>query len=73
MRNKIYDNYLSTNQFYLSNPLNLDLSFHIFNANYLKFLPVDKTARILDIGCGIGHFLAYVKSKNYNNFLGVDI
>ena len=73
MRNKIYDNYLSTNQFYLSNPLNLDLSFHIFNANYLKFLPVDKTARILDIGCCIGHFLAYVKSKNYNNFLGVDI
>lgn len=73
MRNKVYDNYLTTHPYYLANALNLDLSFSIYNANYLKFLPVDKTARILDIGCGIGHFLAYVKNNNYNNFLGVDI
>lgn len=73
MRNKVFDRYLTTHPTYLSNPLNLDLSFRIFNANYLKFLPVDKTARILDIGCGTGHFLAYVRSINYSNFLGVDI
>ena len=73
MKNKVYNSYLTTHPFYSCDPLNLDLSFRIFNANYLKFLPVDKTARILDIGCGIGHFLAYVKSNNYNNFLGVDI
>lgn len=73
MRNKVFDNYLTTHPTYLFNPLSLDLSFRIFNANYLKFLPTDKTARILDIGCGTGHFLAYVKSMNYSNFLGVDI
>lgn len=73
MRNKVYDNYLTTHPFYSSNSLNLDGSFRFFNANYLKFLPVDKTAKILDIGCGLGHFLAYTKTNNYNNFLGVDI
>ena len=73
MENKVYNNYLTTHPFYSSNPLNLEGSFRFFHANYLKFLPVDKTARILDIGCGIGHFLAYVKNNNYNNFLGVDI
>lgn len=73
MRNKVYDNYLTTHPFYSSNSLNLDGSFRFFNTNYLKFLPLNKTARILDIGCGLGHFLAYVKSNNYNNFLGVDI
>ena len=73
MKNKVYENYLTTHPFYSSDPLNLDGSFRFFNANYLKFLPLNKTARILDIGSGLGHFLAYVISNNYNNFLGVDI
>lgn len=76
MRNdikKVYKKYLETHPFYSSNSLNLDGSFRFFNANYLQFLPVNKTARILDIGCGLGHFLAYVKSNNYSNFLGIDI
>jgi len=73
MRNKVYDNYLTTHPFYSSNPLNLEGSFRFFKTNYLKFLPVNKTARILDIGSGLGHFLAYAKSNNYKNFLGVDI
>lgn len=73
MNNKIYDSYLTTHPFYSSNSLNFNGSFRFFNANYLKFLPVDRTARILDIGCGLGHFLAYVNSNNYKNFLGVDV
>lgn len=73
MKNKVYNNYLTTHPFYSSDPINPDGSFRFFKANYSKFLPADKTARILDIGCGLGHFLAYIKSSNYSNFLGVDI
>ena len=39
---------------------------------YGKFLPVDKNAKILDLGCGIGHFLYFLKSKGYTNFFGID-
>jgi len=73
MKNKVYNNYLTTHPFYSCNRLNSDGSFRFFHANYLQFLPVNKTARILDIGCGLGHFLEYMKSNDYNNFLGVDI
>lgn len=30
---------------------------------YDRFLPTDRTARILDLGCGGGHFLFYVRSR----------
>ena len=75
MTNKknVYTNYLSTHPIYSQEQLDTKGSFRFFNTNYLKFLPVNKTARILDIGCGLGHFLAYVKSNNYINFLGIDI
>jgi 2-polyprenyl-3-methyl-5-hydroxy-6-metoxy-1,4-benzoquinol methylase len=39
---------------------------------YGKYLPVDKNAHILDLGCGIGHFLYFLKNMGYSNFFGVD-
>lgn len=44
-----------------------------FELAYANFLPEDKNAAILDIGCGAGHFLYYLKKKGYSNFLGIDI
>ncbi len=44
-----------------------------YESNYGKFLPIKKDAVILDVGCGAGHFLYYLKKKGYTNFLGVDI
>ena len=41
--------------------------------NYGKFLPSDRNSRILDIGCGAGHFLYFLKKKGFDNFLGIDI
>lgn len=73
MKNKAYNSYLSTHPFYSSNSFNLDGSFRFFNTNYLKFLPSEKAARILDIGCGTGDFLSYLNSNNYTNYLGIDI
>jgi len=40
---------------------------------YGRLLPVDLEARILDIGCGMGHFLYYLKAKGYHNIMGVDV
>lgn len=48
-----------------------------FNKFYAKkysmFLPKDKTAKILDIGCGPGFFLYFLKKMGYTNSLGIDI
>lgn len=40
---------------------------------YGKLLPADKMAKILDIGCGAGHFLFYLDKKGYKNYKGIDI
>lgn len=46
----------------------LDFDFH-----YGSFLPEEKDAPVLDIGCGTGHFLYYLKKRGCSNFLGIDI
>jgi len=40
---------------------------------YGDFLPKDKYAKILDIGCGTGHFLYILKKLGYTNYWGIDI
>src|SRR5260221_3488978 len=69
----IYKNYLKTHPFYSPQHLDASGSFRFFDKNYLEYLPRDKKARILDIGCGTGHFLSYVIVKGYTEYLGVDI
>lgn len=44
-----------------------------FELNYQKFIPSLKKAKILDIGCGAGHFLYYLEKKDFTDFLGIDI
>jgi cyclopropane fatty-acyl-phospholipid synthase-like methyltransferase len=48
-------------------------SYNHYELNYGKYLPAKMDARILEIGCGGGHFLYYLKKKGYNNFLGIDL
>lgn len=52
-----------------------DFNIHnqYFRKNYLKCLPSDKNAKILDIGCGMGHFLNFLEIEGYKNYLGVDL
>ncbi|MGY4706904.1 class I SAM-dependent methyltransferase [Candidatus Bipolaricaulota sp. J31] len=38
-----------------------------------RFLPPDKRARILDIGCGYGSFLYFLQKEGYVNTVGIDI
>ncbi len=40
---------------------------------YERFLPEDREAKILDIGCGVGYFLHYLHLKGYKDILGIDL
>lgn len=44
-----------------------------YDSLYGKILPDDRNAAILDVGCGTGHFLYYLKKRGHKNFLGIDI
>jgi 2-polyprenyl-3-methyl-5-hydroxy-6-metoxy-1,4-benzoquinol methylase len=43
-----------------------------YNEMYSYYLPEDKNASILDIGCGNGIFLYFLKKQGYTNFQGID-
>ena len=44
-----------------------------FLMNYEKLLPIDKSASILDVGCGAGQFLNFLKNEHYVNIYGIDL
>lgn len=46
--------------------------FPYFKKNYEKFLPENKDARVVDLACGVGHFVYFLKNAGYQNSLGVD-
>lgn len=43
-----------------------------YKHNYLKFMPANKSARILVVSCGPGYFLNTLKQAGYTNVLGID-
>src|SRR3989338_8349961 len=44
-----------------------------YSDNISDILPTDKNAKILEIGCGAGQILAYLKSVGYKHIEGADI
>lgn len=69
-----YKNYLS-NHFCTDinrNAKDFEVYRKYFRKNYLKSLPKNKNARIADIGCGMGHFLYFLKKEGYTNLFAVD-
>ena len=76
-RERIYQSYIES-QFGSGHDIekiNSDYKLHsrYFKKNYLKFLPENKEAMILDAGCGLGHFLFFAKKNGYKNVKGIDI
>lgn len=41
--------------------------------NYAALLPQDRNAAVLDIGCGMGEFLYFLKRRGFQRIEGVDI
>jgi cyclopropane fatty-acyl-phospholipid synthase-like methyltransferase len=70
-----YDNYLSTHHRHVTGLSKRDFEYErkAFARECAKLLPTDKNARILDVGCGTGHFLYFLDRSEYRNYLGIDI
>ena len=44
-----------------------------FRGRWARWLPADKSAAMLDLGCGCGEFLYFLRSVGYENVFGVDV
>jgi len=74
-KDKLFDEYFSS----IFGPSNIfskkeyeNACLH-FERNHGEFIPSRNDVKILDIGCGTGHFLYYLEKKGYKNFWGIDI
>lgn len=57
------------------NPMSAEDFAHgveLYQRVYGQFLPRDRLAPVLDLGCGGGHFLYFVRVMGYSNHLGVE-
>lgn len=73
MMNFIYNNYQSSHPCHSRPKYYSPQDDRYFEANFFTFLPKDKNAHILDIGCGAGYFLQYLEFKGYTDYIGVDV
>jgi 2-polyprenyl-3-methyl-5-hydroxy-6-metoxy-1,4-benzoquinol methylase len=53
--------------------LKIKAQFPVWGKYFLSHLPKDRKINILDIGCGNGGFLYFLKSSGYSNVMGVDV
>lgn len=44
-----------------------------FLADYEGLLPAHPAAKVLDVGCGMGHFLHFLRERGYWNCVGIDV
>jgi 2-polyprenyl-3-methyl-5-hydroxy-6-metoxy-1,4-benzoquinol methylase len=44
-----------------------------YKKNYLRHLPGNRDAHILDVGCGTGNFLFFLRRQGYRNSKGIDL
>lgn len=74
-KNRMYKDYISTHFGVGREEIQNDYEkyYRYYNINYSKFIPESTDTKILEIGCGMGHFLYYLQKKEYLNYLGIDI
>jgi SAM-dependent methyltransferase len=70
-REKIYASYRST-IYGLSNPDSLAQPIEGYRTGFGEFLPGNKEAKILDLGCGSGYLVNFLIQSGYQNVLGID-
>ena len=71
----IYDNYISNHNKKLYGTMSLSkitAYFPVLNHYYGRHLPIDKNARILDLGCGDGNSVYWLQQLGYKNASGID-
>jgi 2-polyprenyl-3-methyl-5-hydroxy-6-metoxy-1,4-benzoquinol methylase len=76
MSSKGYKEYYSTHARERYGPITIrkiEKEFSTWDAYFGKFLPREKNAPILDLGCGSGGFVYWLTQRGYKNVTGVDI
>jgi SAM-dependent methyltransferase len=73
-RKKIYERYLISDGFSDFDAIEKQFNSPFYvDENTKHSLPKNKNAKILDIGCGFGRFLKYLKDNGYENIQGIEI
>jgi 2-polyprenyl-3-methyl-5-hydroxy-6-metoxy-1,4-benzoquinol methylase len=70
-----YRNYLNVHDGIMSkfDEVKFSRKSQAYGRLYGRFLPKARESRILDIGCGTGLFLYYLKCCSYTNYYGIDV
>lgn len=75
-REKIYAKYVSGNTEPLYGEITIDdikNQFKVWTAYFSKFLPENKQASIIELGCGNGGLIFWLQSVGYSNTSGIDM
>jgi 2-polyprenyl-3-methyl-5-hydroxy-6-metoxy-1,4-benzoquinol methylase len=74
-RQRIYDSYLRTSGHYYQAMLSPEVYEGLrpfYRANHLPWLPADRTSAVIDIGCGAGHFVYFLRHEGFTKAEGID-
>lgn len=76
-RERVSESYITSNLGRAANRLEeiqKDYAVHkrYFEKNYSKYMPKNKDADILDLGCGMGHFLHFARGGGFSRTIGCD-
>jgi 2-polyprenyl-3-methyl-5-hydroxy-6-metoxy-1,4-benzoquinol methylase len=73
--NNLYERYTTTSSLpgMVNQEIMLAWTLGYFHAHYSSLLPSDKNAKILEVGCGYGRYLAALSEMGYKNSYGIDI
>lgn len=73
-RERVFERYHSvTRRPDLDDPNLRKMLFTSFERRFSSLLPGDRQAAILEVGCGEGRFLAYLKARGFTHLAGLDI
>lgn len=74
-RQRCYNAYVSKHwgYFHTFSSKDYDHKAKIYSRRFRDVLPSDKQAAILDVACGTGFFLYFLKKDGYTNIKGIDI
>jgi 2-polyprenyl-3-methyl-5-hydroxy-6-metoxy-1,4-benzoquinol methylase len=74
-RHQLYERYVSSHfrTVHSIDSDQLESYARFYRSTIKQFLPGDKNAHVLEVGCGLGHFLYFLKSEGYVNHHGIDI
>jgi 2-polyprenyl-3-methyl-5-hydroxy-6-metoxy-1,4-benzoquinol methylase len=71
---KLYSKYNSTHESVRVGKAAPERStMRIYSARFGRYLPANRDAEIIDLGCGSGRLLAWLENLGYRNLTGVDI